>query len=128
MSGLLYVPIAALALLARGTALAAQRRLALGPHSGAIPHSFTTDSPVTVHQLGFMFDDCNTFFKGKPDGRDAMPDRDARCGRHCDTGCGTDGPHRSPLSNFYTLRIRRPFRRLRQREHAGKFRGNAYER
>ena len=84
MSGLLYVPIAALALLARGTALAAQRRLALGPHSGAIPHSFTTDSPVTVHQLGFMFDDCNNFFKRKADGRDpgAAP-------RHMSKGIGS---------------------------------------
>ena len=35
--------------LARGPTLAAQRRLALGPDSGVISLSFTTDSPVTGH-------------------------------------------------------------------------------
>jgi len=49
VSDLLSGPIAALPLLARGPTLAAQRRLALGPDSGVIPLSFTTDSPVTGH-------------------------------------------------------------------------------
>jgi hypothetical protein len=49
MSGLLFAPIALLPLLARGSAIASQRRLALGANSGAIPLSFITDSPVTGH-------------------------------------------------------------------------------
>jgi len=49
VSGSLSDPIAALALLARGPTIAAQRRLALGPDSVAISLSFTTDFPVTGH-------------------------------------------------------------------------------
>ncbi len=49
VSGRLSESTAALPLLARGAALAAQRRLAFDSDSSAIPLSFTSDSPVTGH-------------------------------------------------------------------------------
>jgi hypothetical protein len=46
---LLFASIAALPLLARGSAIAAQRRNAFGANSEAIRRSFTTFSPVAGH-------------------------------------------------------------------------------
>src|SRR4051812_39098451 len=58
-----------------------------------------------------MFDDCNTFFKGKPDGRD-----ECRTGAPGMGGNATSGPRRARLQrsgpgNFYTALISRARRR-----------------
>lgn len=70
-----------------------------------------------------MFDDCNTFFKGKPDGRDAF-----RAGVPC--GCENATPDtrvgwsRSlPLRNSYTPLIPAAHG-IRHRKHVPKFRGH----
>src|SRR6476661_7436701 len=71
-----------------------------------------------------MFDDCNTFFKGKPDGRDG-----ARTGVPHAGAVATPGDGRqlraSPLRNSYISRKCGPFIRLRQRGHVPKFRAAA---
>ena len=49
-----------------------------------------------------MFDDCNTFFKGKPDGRDESRTGRTRDGRECDARHPSGGVATRRLRNSYT--------------------------
>src|SRR3954464_8843881 len=69
-----------------------------------------------------MFDDCNTFFKGKPDGRDESWTGVPRAGAN-----PTPGARRAVLQRarcaILTLRVFRLLAGLRQATHVPKFRG-----